>query len=227
MKSDTAMWASVILSDHLRTGTPIEEVSMLRVGRAIASLLKYCRFQLDDQWNKLAGDADRVYLPYLIECRTGDLIFQVTSVVSPHVDAASDALSSRSWAKMSLLHADVWRYVTAITGMTGDEWHDLPSFCEQLLREPVRCPSCDYLELMKRFGEPDSIHDPFDFDCAQVSLVFHCPRCGTAIIYDIKARDSSQHHTSLMYKSKTYKWAVIAVFAFIAYWLIKLMFHLF
>ena len=200
---------------------------MLRVGRAIASLLKYCRCRVDDYWDKLAGDADRVYLPYLIECRTGDLIFQVTSVVAAHADEASDALRTRSWGKMRMLHDDVWHYVTAITGMTSTEWHDLSSFCQQLLREPVRCPSCDYLESMERFGKPDSIHDPFEFDSTQVSLVFHCPRCGTAVTYDIKDRESSEYHSSLMSKSKAYKWAVIGLFAFIAYWLIRLMFHMF
>ena len=213
MKSDTQMWASVVLSEHLRSGQSVEDTTLRYVGRTLAMLCKFCRQPVSEYWDRLAADGDRAYLPYILTQRTGRTMIEIMDVMSGNTNAINEALDKHSWTLIKDLPDIVWYYIGAVSGMSKDEWGALPELCNKILKEPVQCPKCFYTQIMTKFGKPKEIPDPYQYDSSEVSFVFTCPQCSTKIMYDIRKNESVEFQTSPMMRSKLYRWVVVGVVA--------------
>lgn len=215
MQSDCAMWAAYAISEQLRSGVSPENMRVKSVGQALAALMDFSRMPVRGTW-KLPTEAETSFMGYIFEQSTGQLPSEVWDVVWEHSKAVDSALGSASWEEMQALPDPVWRYVRAVTGMSRKEWDQFPDHCGRMLKEPVQCPECFHIEVMQRFGKPRQVSNPMEFEGRFESLMFACPLCGTAIVFDTGTKDSEQYRPTLMERSKLYRWAVIAFFAAVA-----------
>jgi len=212
MISDRTMWASVALVGYLRNGVPIEDAPKAHVGRALAALINCYRRPLDEYWERQIAAFDGVYDAYILE-QAGYTAWEMIFIFDQHYDAMSAALADRSWLSLRSLPDKVWDLLGHVTGMSRAEWEELPDFCRGLLAERMICPQCEYTDTLDRFGEPDPIDDPTYFYQNRIDLVVHCPKCATAVTFDIPARTSRQYPPRAIIPKRACQRAVLGIFA--------------
>lgn len=211
MLSDRAMWAAVLLVDHLRNGEQFEDARQMHAGRALAALLNAYGRRLDEYWERKIERLDGANYPYVLAC-AGYTSFELEPLFHKYYDVMSDVLASRSWEAFMSLPTPVWKLLARVTGMKREEWDSLPFFSREYLSENIVCPECGYSKELEHFGEPDPIDDPTYFYAQRMSLVFHCPECGTEVMYDVKARESKEYTTAIFGRNKFYRLGILSIF---------------
>lgn len=211
MLSDQAMWASVALVDYLRNGVPPENAPKVHAARALAALINCFRLPLDEYWERQIEMHDGANY-FQVLAQAGYSGWELDPIFDRHYKTMFDALATREWGPVRDLPPDVWGLLSHVTGMGRDEWDTLPTFCRELLAEPIICPGCGRKEVMEKFGEPDPIDDPTYFYQQRVSLVFHCPECENEFTFNIQARKSREFHTSIFGAKKIYRFGILAIF---------------
>jgi len=193
------MWASIALVDYLRNGVPLEDAPKEHVGRSLAALMNCYRLPLDEYWERRITYNDGAYDAYLLD-QAGYTGWEMVPLMNQHFEAMSAALAARSWEALSALPDKVWDFLRHVTGMCREEWDELPEFCKGLLSARIVCPRCDCADLLDRFGEPDPIDDPTSFLPNRMDLVFHCPKCGTDVTFDIPKRTTRAYKATMPLK---------------------------
>jgi len=211
MESDRAMWASIALVDYLRNGVPLEDAPKEHVGRSLAALLNCYRMPLDEYWERRIDMLDGAYDAYFLD-QAGYTGWEMVPLMNQYYDAMSAALADRSWDAFRLLPDKVWDLLRHVTGMCSEEWEELPAFCRGLLSQKVTCPACKCADMLDRFGEPDPIDDPTRFYQNRIDLVFHCPKCGTPVTFDVPVGASPQCKPSSPVAKKIFGRAVMGMF---------------
>jgi hypothetical protein len=212
MISDRTMWASVALVGYLRNGVPLEDAPKEHVGRSLAALVNCYRMPLDEYWERRIDMRDGAYDAYLLD-QAGYTGWEMVPLINEHFSAMSAALADRTWAAYRMLPDKVWDLLGHVTGMGREEWEALPAFCRELLTEKITCPVCECADFVDRFGEPDPMDDPTYLFPNRIDLVFHCPKCGTPVTFDIPARTSRQYRQRAILPKRACQRAVLAVFA--------------
>jgi hypothetical protein len=184
MLSDRAMWAPVVLVDHLRNGLSLEHSVEMHAARSLAALMNAFRLPLDEYWERQMQMTDGAVMAWLVS-QAGYAGYGAPSDLIENEAAISRALAARSWDALSALPESVWRLLKAATGMSRQEWAGLPHFCRGLLGEKIICPECLRATSMDCFGEPDPIDDPTYAVPQRIRLVFRCPKCRTKIAYPL------------------------------------------
>jgi len=177
IKADLRTWVEAAIAERLANSTPASELPAFMVGRALAQLLWFWRFDVPSRWRSHMAHLD--YVGMALRLKDYSSLTSVNDLL-PRVSAA---LEDGRWEAISALPEEVWHWINHITGLTKDEWEALPGIVEKQMSRPFTCPRCEATTSYQEMGNLTEVSDPFSQQ-SRAGLHLRCPKCESVLAVD-------------------------------------------
>ena len=192
MKPDMQTSVQAAISDHLLRSVPLENAHARMVRHMLAQLLRHWRYEVPgDQGDPLDEVAYSV-VAWQIQERRALGVGQRR--VDDYVPQVLDAIKTGDWDSLAALPDEVWDWVRELTGLTRDEWRDVPARAAELLDTQVECPRCKSCRTLRESAAVGQHREPLTL-AGRGSVRFICSRCLAGIMID-RSESADHAHVS-------------------------------
>lgn len=172
------------LVEHVRAGIPLSRIPESHLLGVLEMSAAQFDLQLPDQAAVRRQELDAPGLTEdVFQTVTGRSKAEWEPVLRKNSKAVEATLAGSSdvWA----LPAEVWDYLTAMTGRSRQQWLSLPDEVGALMETGFDCPSC------RTHHEPRQMMQPAGDDVSYLgkqnpsALHFRCPKCRVHFVWDV------------------------------------------
>lgn len=216
MNGNVRFWTDVTVGRCIRKSIPAVEAVYYELCCSIAQLMKFWRIDLPRKWEERLGDEVPVSVAYDAAARmTPDFMFG--KAVDIPADEYYALLNGPDLADIPVLSPRAWQVLQDVTGMSEQDWAQLPASIEAALDKHVICPKCGVSGKLTEIANLVSAPDPFLMGSG-AALHVTCKHCGQELTLDTAVKGLEVVDRRWSNTRNTIFWAAIAAFvmAFIA-----------
>jgi hypothetical protein len=201
-------WTDVAVGRCVSKSVSPEEAVGYELRCSIAQLMEFWRHDLPEKWAERVGDEVPSSMAYDAAARLKpvNMLGQVSDMPAEEFYAA---LESDDLTQTPQLSDKAWKIVCDVTGVSKEEWEQIPADVRAALEQKVTCPECGASGKLTDTAQLVSAPDPFSMSSG-ASLHFSCKQCQAKLNLDTAVRGLETVDKKWTETKSTVFWVVAA-----------------